>query len=92
MAGRTHPEQLGTSRGNPESLEIRGTGRGTIFVAVGRIRKSRNKSEKSGDERNRKGNNFVAVGRIRDKSEKVGKSGRSRKNPEMSGTGRGTIL
>ena len=40
---------------------MRGTGRGTKIVAVGRIW---NKSEKSGNERNKKGNNFVAVGRI----------------------------
>ena len=47
---------------------------GNNFVAVGRIRNKSEKSEKSGNERNRQGNYFVAAGLIRNKSEKAGNS------------------
>ena len=53
-------------------------------MTAGRIQ---NKSEKIGNESNRKGNTFVTADRIQDKTEKVAihpeKVGKIRKNPEM---------
>ena len=76
---------VGHIRKKPENI-------GNNFVAVGRIRKNRKKAEKpekTGNDRIMKRNNYVAAGPIRNKLEKVGKIP---KNPEMRGTGRGTIL